>query len=134
MEHILIRFAVILSCILSFSNFGNAQSIKKTEFEIHFEFIVKEKVFPAGRYSIEKLNGGNPNFLLLQNTNGKEKTVFLLQNSSEKNIEKPFLSFIRRDEKYFLESIRTNGNGKTQQVFLTVSVPKIPEESKGFDS
>jgi hypothetical protein len=122
-EQILIKFAVILGCILSFSNFGNAQSVFKTEFKVPFDFIVKEKVFPAGKYSIERLNGSNPNFLLLQNTDGSEKTVFLLQNSSEKNLEKPFLTFVRRDEKYFLESIKTSSNNNKQRILLTV-LPK----------
>lgn len=132
MRNIFIKSFAILGCILSFAAIGNAQSVKKSEFEIPFEFFVKSKVFPAGRYSIERLNSDNPNFLLLKNTNGKEKTIFLLQNSSGTQTKQPFLTFIRHDEKYFLESIRTNDNGKKHQVLLTVATPKMPKTQKAL--
>lgn len=132
MNHIFIKFFAILSCLLPFAAIGDAQSVKKTEFEIPFEFIVKEKVFPAGKYSIERLNSGNPNLLLLQNTTGKEKTIFLLQSSRRTETKQTFLSFIRSDEKYFLESLWMEDGGRKQQVLLSVSAPKVRKLQKAL--
>ena len=132
MKHIFIKLFAILSCVLPLASIGNAQPTQISEFQIPFEFVVKDKVFPAGKYSIGRVNQGNPNLLLLKNTNGEQKMVLLAQNSNDSQPKQPRLTFKRFEERYFLEGITVNGNKNGQRVLLNISATKVPKTQKAF--
>lgn len=130
MKNIAIKFVAILVCILPFAVAGKAQSSKNAQFEIPFEFIVKDKVFPAGTYSIERLNPGNPNLLIMKNTGGKQKIVFLTQSFNKEQTNNARLTFKYLGDSYFLGSILINKNNDGQMALLPTPADKKPEAQK----
>ncbi|HRH42757.1 MAG TPA: hypothetical protein PKY82_14100 [Pyrinomonadaceae bacterium] len=130
MKKIAIKFFAILVCILPFAAAGKAQSSKNAQFEIPFEFIVKDKVFPAGTYSIERLNPGNPSLLIMKNTLGKHKIVFLTQSFSKEQTNNARLTFKHLGESYFLGSVWINKNLNGLLVLLPTTKDKKPEAQK----
>ncbi len=102
----LIKLFAILTCVVSFANFGKAVTIKSMEFEIPFNFIVRGKTHAAGKYSIKRLNDSDPNFLVLKNTEGNGTTLLLTQGiGSEKQNKQSSLTFKRSNRAYFLDAI-----------------------------
>lgn len=130
MKSLFIKCSAIFSCIFMLAGVGSAQSINDSKFEIPFDFIVKDKVFSAGEYSIERLNQGNPNLLILKNSDGKQKTIFLTQNAGMKKNNQPRLSFKHYEDKYFLERVWLTEEGNGQQVLINNPDLKLPENEK----
>lgn len=56
-----------------------AARASRTIFNIDFDFVVKEESFPAGKYSVERLNPANPEILVLKHVGDKRKSVVLIQ-------------------------------------------------------
>jgi hypothetical protein len=130
MKNMFIKLFAILSCILMPVVIGQARSTKNTDFEVPFEFIVKDQVFPAGKYSIARLSEGNPNLLIIKRVDGKERTVFLTHNSIDKEPHQPLLTFKRYEDKYYLESIWIKGNPIGQKVLVGAYPPQSPKDEK----
>jgi hypothetical protein len=106
----LIKYSAIIGCIVTFAVTGNAKSGIRSEFEIPFDFIIKDQTFPAGKYLIERLNPANSDFLILKKVGGKEKTIFLIQSASTDKLQKQtHLIFSRSSESYVLSEIWTFG-------------------------
>ena len=130
MKKIAIKFVAILVCILPLAAAGKAQSSKNTQFEIPFEFIVKDKVFPAGTYSIERLNPDNPSLLIMKNTDGKQKIVFLAQSFNKEQTNNARLTFKFFGNSYFLGSVWINKNHNGQLALLPSPRDKKPDAQK----
>lgn len=130
MKKTAIKFLAILVCILPLAAAGKAQSSKNAQFEIPFEFIVKDKVYPAGTYSIERLNPGNPNLLIMKNTDGKDKIVFLTQSFNKEQTTYARLTFKYLGDSYFLGSVLMNKNHTGQQALLPTPKDKKPSAQK----
>ena len=130
MKKIAIKFVAILVCILPLAATSKAQSSKDAQFEIPFEFIVKDKVFPAGTYSIERLNPGNPSLLIMKNTHGKDKIVFLTQSFNKEQTNNARLTFKFFGNNYFLGSVWINNNHNGQLALLPSPRDKKPNAQK----
>ena len=130
MKKTAIKFLAILVCILPLAAAGKAQSSKNAQFEIPFEFIVKDKVYPAGTYSIERLNPGNPNLLIMKNTDGKDKIVFLTRSFNKEQSNNARLTFKFVGDSYFLGSVWINKNHNGQLALLPTPRDKKPEAQK----
>lgn len=114
-----IKLFAILGCLMLFVAMSQAKIADGVEFEVPFSFIVKEKTYPAGKYSIERLNGSNPNLLTLKNDAGNVKTILLTQSVNSKNPSgQAVLSFKREGENYFLQSLWLTSENQGFQ-FLT---------------
>ena len=106
----LIKFSAIIGCIVTFAVTNNAKSVSHSECEIPFDFIVKDQTFTAGKYTIERLNPVNSDFLILKKVGGKEKIIFLIQSAVTDKLKKQTqLIFSRSKEKYILSEIWTFG-------------------------
>ncbi len=113
----LIKFSVIIGFIVTFAVTGNAKSVSRSEFEIPFDFIIKDRIFPAGKYSVEHLNQVNSNFLILKKVGGNEKTIFLIQSASTNKLKNQMqLIFNRTDKKYVLNEIWAFGERYGQRI------------------
>lgn len=123
----LIKLFTVLSCLFALTNISIAAGDIQREFEIPFEFTIKNKVFPAGKYSIERLSPSNPNFLVLKQVDGKLKTILLVQNTGGKEFSQDSRLLFNRDENsYTLEGVWAFGE-KYGQKFL-------PNEKAGVTS
>jgi hypothetical protein len=106
----LIKFSAIIGCIVTFAVTNNAKSVSRSECEIPFDFTVKNQIFTAGKYTIERLNPANSDFLILKKVGGTEKTIFLIQSASaDKSQKQTHLIFRRSSESYVLSEIWTFG-------------------------
>ena len=98
-----IKIFAILSCLLSFAAIGNAQIIKHSEFEIPFEFVVGDRVFPAGEYNLQSANDHKTSWLIAGKSD-KRIGAFLLANTIEdlNRISQAKLTFRQYGNRYFL--------------------------------
>jgi hypothetical protein len=129
----LIKYSAIIGCIVTFAVTGNAKSVSRSEFEIPFDFMVKNQPFTAGKYSIERLNPINPNFLVLKKVGGKEKTIFLIQSASiDKSKNQLKLIFSRSDEKYVLSGIWAFGEKYAYRVLADNSEDELIRSEKSL--
>ena len=101
---------MLYCCFASAAVAAKAQSGPIFEIDIGFDFVVKDIRFPAGRYRLGRLNPDNPDILILKNTGGNKKTVFLTQRlarDSQKDLSE--LVFYRFGNIYFLNSVWPSG-------------------------
>lgn len=110
MRNKFINFFAIICCVISFAVIGKAQSINRLVFETTFDFIIREQTFPAGKYTIERLNQADPEVLVLREISGEFKTIFLTNSMiSNKTMEESELIFSHVNEGFFLTGIWVGG-------------------------
>ena len=98
-----IQLFAILCCLLPLAAVSQAQINKKSEFEVPFEFVVRDKVFPAGEYTLRGANDQKTGWIIAGKTD-KENVAFLLANTIEDvdHIADSKLTFRRYGNRYFL--------------------------------
>lgn len=125
MRNKLINFFAILLCVISFAVIGKAQSINRLVFETTFNFIIRDQTFPAGKYTIERLNPADPQVLLLREISGEAKTIFLAHSMiSNKTMEESQLIFNHINESYFLTGIWVSGETNGYDILLNKPSPE----------
>jgi len=87
---------------------ANAQALDEgtIEADVPFTFIVGEKTFPAGKYTLKRVDDTNPAVLEISNEKGR-KTIFFEAETAEAN-EYPRqtnLVFDKIGDQYFLSEI-----------------------------
>jgi len=114
----LFKIFVILCCCVGLTSVSvNAQSGTSFEIDIPFEFVVKDKNFPADKYKIGRFSRANPDILILKNTDGKKKIIFLIQRLSDAAPKRQSeLTFYRFGNIYFLHSILESGESTGSQL------------------
>jgi hypothetical protein len=129
----LIKILAIFSFILPLATIGNAQINKNTEFEIPFEFVVGDKVMPAGEYSLRTANDQNTSWMITGKS--AKKTVFLLANTVEdiRRMNAAQLTFRQYGNRHFLAEFtvsdfrvtlsRTEGERFLRREFLASNKP-----------
>lgn len=128
MRNKLINFLAILLCVISFAVISKAQSINSLVFETTFDFIIKKQTFPAGKYTVERLNPADPRLLVLREISGELKTIFLTHSMvSGKTMEESQLIFRRINESHFLTGIWVGGEINGYDILLS---NKKAEENK----
>jgi len=111
MEKQFVKIFAILYCTVTFVVAGNAKSASRSEFEIPFDFIVKNQTYPAGKYSVERLTRSSPELLVLKQLGGAKGSSILLRRSTGdiKQRDQLQLSFSHADSKYVLLGIWVYG-------------------------
>ena len=119
MRNKLINFLAILLCVISFAVISKAQSINRLVFETTFDFIIRKQTFPAGKYTVERLNPADPRLLVLREIGGEFKTIFLTHSMiSNKTMEESQLIFNHINEGYFLTGIWVGGETNGYDILL----------------
>lgn len=105
-----LRMVVILSflMILSVSS-AHAQSSREMTAKIPFSFIVVNKTFPAGEYSMTRLNPASDKAVLaIKSLDGRmSKVVLTMPVQASATSESGKLIFTRYEDQYFLSQIWT---------------------------
>ena len=65
---------------------ARAQSARTFSIEIPFDFVVKGKLLPAGRYTIGRLNASEPSVLLIKSADGRRLRTFSTQRAEASGI------------------------------------------------
>src|SRR5215213_5433123 len=114
----LFKIFVILGCCIAFTNVSlKAQPGASFEIKIPFDFVVKDKNFPAGKYKVGRFNRANPDILILKSIDEKKKIIFLSQRLSDKSPKRQSeLTFYRFGNIYFLNSIWESGETTGSQL------------------
>lgn len=126
------KLFTIAICIVAFTVITDAQTNEKnSSMEIPFDFIVKNKVFPAGEYSLKRLNKNNPNFLILKKSDGKFKALFLTQSfKGENKTGKSYLMFKRYDKSYFLAGVWNNKEKQGYRLLQSKSEKRLKKNKR----
>jgi hypothetical protein len=76
------------------------------EADVPFAFIVGEKTFPAGKYTLKRADDTNPGILEIRNDNGRGTSFFDAENAqSNENPRQTKLVFEKIGDQYFLSEI-----------------------------
>jgi hypothetical protein len=125
MKNKLINIFAILFCVITFAGTGKAQSINHLKFETSFDFIIREQKFPSGKYTVQRLNPADPGVLILRQTDGKLKTVFLTNTMiSGKPMEQSQIIFNHSNENYFLTGIWVLGETSGYDILMDKPAPE----------
>jgi hypothetical protein len=96
----------ILCCVAALAVGARSAENRSSVFEIPFEFIVKKQTFPAGKYSVARLDAANPGVLILKQVGGKLKTIIQTRGiAAEKTRAQSHLCFRRGDAGLYLTEI-----------------------------
>lgn len=117
----LIHTFAILCCLMTFALVGKAQLINRLKFETSFDFNIKNQKFPAGKYTIERLNPVDPRILILRGENG-EMSHILFTNpiDREESAATSQIIFKHNDEGYYLTKIWVDGELNGYGVLLNL--------------
>jgi hypothetical protein len=100
---------VILSLLVVAGGFrANAQALYEgtIEADVPFAFIVGEKTFPAGKYTVKRADDTNPGVLEIGNNNGRGTIFFEVETAQAKeNPRQTKLIFDKIGDQYFLAEI-----------------------------
>jgi hypothetical protein len=112
---------------------ASAQITDRLVANIPFEFSVRDKTLPAGKYYIKSLDTYDEGVFEMQNAQGKQVAVFLSENATARTMpEKTKLIFDRVGDHYFLSEIFESGN--TQGIALEKSPAEKRLEKTGMVS
>jgi len=90
---------------------ASAQITDRLVANIPFDFTVRDKILPAGKYFIKPLDTYDEGAFEMQNAQGKKVSVFLGENATAATMpEKTELIFNRIGDRYFLSEIFEGGN------------------------
>ena len=121
MKEKFIKIIAILGCILPLAAIGNAPINKDAEFEVPYEFVVRDRVFPAGKYILRSANDQKTAWTLTGKS-ATERPVFMLVNTVEAidRIDIAKLTFRQYGDRYFLAGFTA--------LDYRVTLPKTGEE------
>lgn len=96
---------------------ANGQGRERIEVHIPFQFVLKERLLPAGKYVVERTDPGRTNVLTLKNVDQSVVRVVLAQRV-EKNSPSTASSlvFIKREGKLYLFQVWNVGSMNGVQV------------------
>ncbi|MCI0391768.1 MAG: hypothetical protein MOB07_23745 [Acidobacteria bacterium] len=100
MKKQILSVVVTLSIVISLSIASLAGLISKVTADIPFDFTVKDKQFPAGKYEV--FRGPATGTLIIRNVNTKSSMVSIVHESDAKAESKAKLVFHRYGNSYFL--------------------------------
>lgn len=56
-----------------------AQTTRPAEFHIPFDFVIRGRSFPAGTYTVARLDYSKPEVLIMRNSDGRARRIFFTQ-------------------------------------------------------
>ena len=108
----LFKFIALILCTAAFAASVKAQSNGRAVFQVPFDFVAREQKLPAGKYSFRRFNSDNPDALLLENSNGTTRMIFLTTRFYYDRPKNEWvLSFRRIGDSYFLSELRSAESG-----------------------
>jgi hypothetical protein len=110
MKRQLKTMAVILGLVVvAGAGVAQAQIISRLKSDIPFSFYVRNRLMPAGAYTIAELNPGS-GMMEIRSADGKSAAMFLTINKQEKDTRTPSeLIFHKYGDKAFLSEIVEQG-------------------------
>jgi hypothetical protein len=115
-----IKIFAVLSCILPLALVASAQTNKQTQFDIPYEFVVGDKVMPAGEYIVRGANDQKTAWVIAEKGR-KGKTVFLLAGTIDSaRMNEAKMTFRQYGDRYFLAEFTVSD--------FRVTLPKTEEE------
>jgi hypothetical protein len=107
----------ILACLAMFAaTFAKAEA-GGSPFRVPFDFIVRGQKLPAGEYTVERVNRGDPSVLIIRDTYGAKVLVFLTLPLEASILEdRSALVFHRCGDSYFLFQIWTAEDKKLREL------------------
>jgi hypothetical protein len=97
-----IQIFAVLSFILPLATIAGAQINKQTQFDIPYDFVVGDKVLPAGEYIVRGANDQRTAWVIAEK-GGKRKTVFLLAGTVDSaRMNEAKMTFRQYGDRYFL--------------------------------
>ena len=112
----MLSFLLVGGFIVANAQIENGETLRV---DVSHPFVVRNKTFPAGKYTItpiEEADGSN-HLLKLQAQNGKESAVF---DTLEKNLNEPYkhteLVFNHAGDEYVLTEIRVQGEEQANDI------------------
>lgn len=109
MKNKIAQFLMLVGLTIGLTVFANAQTGKTYKANIPFNFIVGEKSFSAGDYSIKFGLMGDPNKFLISSKDGKRSAIvaFGISQENGETSEDGKLVFNVSNEHYFLSEVNT---------------------------
>ena len=110
--------AIMLSFFVALAvTSARAQSARTFSLEIPFDFVVKGKLMPAGRYTLGRLNASEPSVLLIKSADGRRLRTFSTQRAEASGVgTESMLLFNQYGGQYFLAQVRVAGEMNVRQV------------------
>jgi hypothetical protein len=97
----------------------DAQNFQRFEVDIPFEFMLRGRTLPPGKYVVERADPTRRNALVLRNKDeGSFLTILVLRVEKENPSEQANLVFLRREGKFYLFQVWPSGDSNGNQVPL----------------
>ena len=107
----------VFSLLLVLSSASVQAQSKRYSINIPFNFIVGQKIFPAGEYTVEPTRQDSQNVWLLENTNRHFSVVFTtIPVWASVTQDRTKLVFNRYDDQYSLSQICTAGDNSSREL------------------
>jgi len=111
----------------------SAQSKFHFEVEVPFEFVLAGRTLPTGKYSIERLDAGNPNIVILKNLDiNLVQSIFCQRVEKEIPATASSLIFKQREGKFYLAQVWTIGSQNGNQVPMGEKNRRNPPDSQSL--
>lgn len=109
---------ILVVCFLAVtSRIANAQSRDRIQVAIPFAFVLRERMLPAGEYTVERADPARPNVLTLTNREKGVVRSILVQRVEQNNPSTAAsLVFIQREGKLYLFQVWNAGAMNGAQV------------------
>lgn len=125
------RIVRALALIAILSPLVHAQfSMPRQAFQIPFDFRVNEEDFPAGKYTIERINPSSPDHFVIRNTNSPVSAIFATPPGAPHGKMNMVMVFVQCGGDYRLARV-TSINEKRIILRLPLRL-KCPEEKGGY--
>jgi hypothetical protein len=95
----------------------NAQTFQRFEVNIPFEFMLRGRTLPPGKYVVERADPTRRNAVALRNKDeGSFSTILVQRVEKENPSEEASLVFLRRERKFYLFQVWPSGDSNGNQV------------------
>ena len=122
--------AILGLVVVAGAGVAQAQIIGSLKSDIPFSFYVRNKLMPAGAYTIAELNTGSGT-MEIRSADGKSAAIFLTVGKQEKNTEAPSeLIFHKYGDKVFLSEIVEQGEIDGAQVVKSKMEKRIEKAAQ----
>ena len=109
---------MLASFIMAAETLVDAQANRRFVIDIPFDFIVRGRTVPAGRYTVERLDPFKPDVLVIKSPDNRIMLVFLTQRveGDDQTIRTSNLVFKQRGRAYYLFQVWVPGDKNGNQL------------------
>lgn len=126
----LLGFGMLLTLVVS----ASAQTTRRLEVQIPFDFVAGKTHMSAGRYTVRSVSGVSESALLIQSEDGRT-TATLMTNSNGATPERAQVVFRQHGDQYFLAEVSLPGTSsvrvapKSGREKMLERVPRVASKS-----